>query len=216
MILWASWEILLRSDTWTVGGAGKNNIASLMCLAVGTNYHLWCLSSPSRGHSFSSSLDLLTYMVKALFQESKKQKQMILLRPEPKTHIASPLRFRIRVGSLLLHSLSMQVTKPVSIQDEKQTQPLGRRGSFHQVALSRISDVTIREREQFKFQDCTRLTDSILKHNEKSLALEYQSKLIMKAMVQSIFTDKYQKVTGCLLSQHILLYIVKICESLSS
>lgn len=30
MILWARWEIPLRSDNWTVGGAGRAKVASFM------------------------------------------------------------------------------------------------------------------------------------------------------------------------------------------
>lgn len=48
----------------------------------------------------------LTYMVRTLFQESKKWKPtMALLRPEPRIHSVLLLTFRIHIASLLLHSI---------------------------------------------------------------------------------------------------------------
>lgn len=59
-----------------------------------------------------------------------------------------------------------------------------------------------------------RLTDSVLRHNGSSLALEYQSKLIMRAMVKSIFIEKCQKKATLNYSITALFhYIVKICVS---
>lgn len=101
MILWVRWEIPLRPYSWTVGGAGKFKVTSLMCPEVGGNYHLRYLSSPGGLLSFSS-LDQLTYMVRALFQESKKWKLMSFRRMNLEF---TQCHWSCSEASLLLHSI---------------------------------------------------------------------------------------------------------------
>lgn len=86
------------------GGFGKANVAALMCSTIGGSCHLRCLSSSPCGLLSSSSLDQLPYVVRALFQESKKWKLMGVLRPETRIHSVS-LIFWTAIASFLLHSV---------------------------------------------------------------------------------------------------------------
>lgn len=70
--------------------------------------------------------------------------------------------------------------------------------------------------KEFTFEDGIRLTESVLSHNGKHLALEYQSKLIIREKVRSIFLINGQKKKKSQVTYYIIIaYVTLYCKGLS-
>lgn len=148
----------------------------------------------------------MTYVVRALLQQSSVEADIYW-------DLNLECTASLLVASLLLQSICLCTSQSQSVSERRKTVPLGRMGSFHQVTRSRTGDVRIRRGVRWCYiLGRYRLTDSVLRHNGSSLALEYQSKLIMRAMVQSIFIEKCQKKATYSITA-LFHYIVKSCVS---
>lgn len=173
-----------------------------MCLAVGTNYYLWCLGSPSS----SSSLAQLTYMVRAPTEQKVEADVYGVLNLELTEHHFSCSEFAWHHFCFIL---SMQITEPVYIQERRKTTSWQDRQLLPSHAKQNwCGDVMIRRGvKQFTFQGGIRLTDSVLRHNGRSLALEYQSKLIMRQWFSLfLLINAPKKATYYITTAHITLY----------
>lgn len=127
-----------RSEAGWLVGLEKPKVASLMCLAVGTDYYLRCIGSPSS----SSSLAQLAYTVGARLQQSKVEADVYGdLNLELTEHHFSCSEFAWHHFCCIL---SVYANHRASLHSREERLPLGRTGSFHQVTLTRTGDVMIR------------------------------------------------------------------------